>query len=104
MARVSPFRAVRPKPEFASQVASPPYDVVSLDEARVLAEGNPHSFLRVSRAELELTGEVDPYSDRVYQHGADNLRKLIDSGIVHQEGQPLFGGPRSAISFVSIRP
>ncbi|HIA14264.1 MAG TPA: DUF1015 family protein, partial [Nitrospirales bacterium] len=46
MARVSPFRAVRPKPELSTQVAAPPYDVVSLEEARNLAEDNPHSFLR----------------------------------------------------------
>ncbi len=91
MARVSPFRAVRPKHEFSTQVAAPPYDVVSLQEARNLAKNNPHSFLRVSRAELELTGDVDPYSDTVYQKGADNLLTLINNAILVQEEQPLFG-------------
>ncbi|HIN33368.1 MAG TPA: DUF1015 domain-containing protein, partial [Nitrospirales bacterium] len=61
------------------------------EEARNLAEDNPHSFLRVSRAELELTGEVDPYSDSVYKRGADNLRKLISDDVLAQEEQPLFG-------------
>ena len=44
MATIMPFRAVRPKPEYAAQVAAPPYDVVSLDEARNIADGNPYCF------------------------------------------------------------
>ena len=91
MTTIAPFRAVRPKPELASQVAAPPYDVVSLKEARDLAEGNPHCFLRIGRAELELRDGVDPYSAEVYQRGADNLRKLINEGVLVQESQPLFG-------------
>jgi len=91
MATIAPFRAVRPKPELASQVAAPPYDVVSLTEARDLAEGNPHCFLRIGRAELELDDGVDPYSAEVYQKGADNLRKLINEGVMIQEPKPLFG-------------
>ena len=91
MATIAPFRAVRPQPELAAQVAAPPYDVVSLKEARDLAEGNPHCFLRIGRAELELGDEVDPYSAEVYQRGADNLRKLINDGVLFQETQPLLG-------------
>jgi len=91
MATIAPFRAVRPKPELAAQVAAPPYDVVSLKEARDVAEGNPHCFLRIGRAELELGDTVDPYSAEVYQRGADNLRKLINDGVLVQESQPLLG-------------
>ena len=91
MATIAPFRAVRPKPELAAQVAAPPYDVVSLKEARDLAEGNPNCFLRIGRAELELSDGVDPYSAEVYQKGVDNLRKLINDGVLVQELQPLFG-------------
>jgi uncharacterized protein (DUF1015 family) len=91
MATIAPFRAVRPKPELAAQVAAPPYDVVSLKEARDLAEGNPICFLRIGRAELELSNGVDPYSAEVYQKGADNLKKLINDGILFQEPQPLLG-------------
>ena len=91
MATIAPFRAVRPKPELAAQVAAPPYDVVSLKEARDLAEGNPYCFLRIGRAELELGDGIDPYSPDVYQKGADNLRKLIRDGVLVQESQPLFG-------------
>ncbi len=91
MATIAPFRAVRPKSELAAQVAAPPYDVVSLKEARELAEGNPYCFLRVGRAELELNDDVDPYSMDVYQRGADNLHQLIKKGVLVQESQPLFG-------------
>ena len=91
MATIASFRAVRPKSELAAQVAAPPYDVVSLKEARDLAEGNPHCFLRIGRAELELGDEVDPYSAEVYQRGADNLQKLINNGTLAQESKPLFG-------------
>ncbi len=91
MATIAPFRAVRPRSELAAQVAAPPYDVVSLKEARDLAEENPHCFLRIGRAELELGDGVDPYSPEVYQKGADNLQKLIDDGVLVQEAQPLLG-------------
>ena len=91
MATIAPFRAVRPKPELAAQVAAPPYDVVSLKEARELAEENPHCFLRVGRAELELGDGVDPYSAEVYQRGADNIQKFINDGVLAQESKPLFG-------------
>ena len=91
MAKIFPFRAVRPKPDLAAKVAAPPYDVVSLEEASRIADGNPHSFLRVSRAELELPGGVDPYSSAVYEQGAKNLQNLLKDGILFQEQQPLLG-------------
>ncbi len=91
MASISPFRAVRPKPELASQVAAPPYDVVSLHEAREVAKDNPYCFLRIGRAELELGDDVDPYSAEVYEHGASNLKKLMEQGILKQEAQPILG-------------
>ena len=60
MALLHPFRALRPKPDAAASIAAVPYDVVSTDEARAMAEGNLRSFLRVSRAELELPDGTDP--------------------------------------------
>ena len=108
MATILPFRALRPKPELASQVAAPPYDVVSLEEARQLADGNPYSFLRISRAELELSDGVDPYSTAVYERGAANLQNLIQQGILEQEKQPLLGvyrqkwGPHEQTGLVAL--
>ena len=91
MATITPFRAVRPKPEYAALVAAPPYDVVSLDEARNVADGNPHCFLRVGRAELELADGIDPYSTEVYERGAANLQRFLEDGIMVREAHPMFG-------------
>ena len=60
MAQLHPFRALRPAPENAHAVSSVPYDVVSTDEARQLASGNPLSFLHVSRAEIDLPPQAQP--------------------------------------------
>jgi uncharacterized protein (DUF1015 family) len=76
MATLIPFRALRPTPASAAQVASVPYDVVNTEEARALAADNPLSFLRVSRAEIELPPTADPYTDVVYQRAADNFVRL----------------------------
>tara|TARA_B100000315_G_scaffold172495_1_gene160974 strand:+ start:7145 stop:8398 length:1254 start_codon:yes stop_codon:yes gene_type:complete len=91
MAIVSPFRAVRPVAQFAAKVSAPPYDVVSLEEACDIAKDNPYSFLRVSRAELELSPEVNSYSPSVYERGAQNLQNLISNGILTREEQPVLG-------------
>jgi len=85
MARLYPFRALRPKPDAAASIAAVPYDVVSTDEARTLAAGNPLSFLRVSRAELELPPGTDPYSDAVYDRAAQNFRALGESSLVIED-------------------
>ena len=85
MATLYPFRALRPKAEAASRIAAVPYDVVSTEEARALADGNPLSFLRVSRAELELPPSTDPYSDAVYQRAARNFETLGQSALTLEE-------------------
>jgi len=87
MARLYPFRALRPKPELAARIAAVPYDVVNVEEARALADGNSLSFLRVSRAELELPGGTNPYSEEVYRRAAENFAKLRSSSLV-VEDQP----------------
>jgi uncharacterized protein (DUF1015 family) len=82
MATLHPFRALRPHRSAAPSVAAVPYDVVNTDEARELAAGNPLSFLRVSRAELELPPGTDPYSNAVYDRAAANFDKLKSSSLV----------------------
>ena len=69
MAIVRPFRAIRPDPALADKVACLPYDVMNRQEAKAMAEGNPYSFLRVVRSELELPETVGDYDDAVYEHG-----------------------------------
>jgi uncharacterized protein (DUF1015 family) len=76
MAAIHPFRALRPTPEGAADVAAVPYDVVNTAEARELAAGNPLSFLRVSRAEIELPADTNPYADAVYATAVRNFERL----------------------------
>jgi uncharacterized protein (DUF1015 family) len=85
MATLHPFRALRPAPDIAARVAAVPYDVVSTDEARALADDNPLSFLRVSRAELELPADTDPYSDAVYRRATQNFAGLRDRSLVVED-------------------
>jgi uncharacterized protein (DUF1015 family) len=85
MATLIPFRALRPRPSEAARIAAVPYDVVSTDEARALADGNPLSFLRVSRAELELPASADPYAETVYQRAAANFAALKTSSLVVED-------------------
>src|SRR5258708_957898 len=85
MAKVYPFRALRPLPGVAGSIAAVPYDVVNTKEARALAEGNPLSFLRVSRAEIELPSGTDPYSDDVYRRAAQNLTALRKASLVLED-------------------
>ncbi len=85
MATLIPFRALRPTPADAERIAAVPYDVVTTEEARALAHGNPLSFLRVSRAELELPDDTDPYSPQVYERAADNFRMLKDASLVVED-------------------
>jgi uncharacterized protein (DUF1015 family) len=76
MAVITPFRALRPVPASAAAVAAVPYDVVSTDEARALAAGNPLSFLHVSRAEIDLPPDTTPYDDAVYAKAVENFATL----------------------------
>lgn len=82
MAVLKPFRAVRPAPGLAPRVAAPPYDVVDVDEARALAEGNDLSFLHVSRPEIDLPAAVDPHAPEVYEQGRVALTALLERGVL----------------------
>jgi len=90
MARVEPFKGVRPKNELAERVASPPYDVLNSEEARDFASGNEFSFLHVVKPEIDLPKGIDPYSDEVYEKARDNFLKFIDKGILIQDTQRYF--------------
>lgn len=90
MATIKPFAALRPKPELAAQICELPYDVMSSDEARVLAAGNPLSFLHVSKPEIDLPPDTDIYSDAVYAKGRENFERLIAQGALRQDDQPCF--------------
>jgi len=90
MATFKPFRALRPKPEYAKDVASRPYDVLNAQEARQEAEGNKYSFLRVIKPELELPDDIDPYGANVYNQGLKNLNFLRSEQIIEKDATPSF--------------
>lgn len=85
---IKPYRALRPRPELAEQVASLPYDVVSTEEARALASGNSLSMLHVVRAEIDLPEGTNPYSDEVYERAKKNFLALQEHGVLIREDAP----------------
>jgi uncharacterized protein (DUF1015 family) len=90
MATIKPFAALRPKPELASKICELPYDVMSSEEARVMAHGNPLSFLHVSKPEIDLPPNINLYSPEVYAKGLENFKKLIHGGSLCQDAKPCF--------------
>jgi uncharacterized protein (DUF1015 family) len=90
MATLKPFAALRPKPGLAAQICELPYDVMSSDEARAIAAGNPLSFLHVSKPEIDLPPGTDLYSPDVYAKGQENFARLISQGALKQDEKPNF--------------
>ena len=90
MSLIKPFRALRPVPEHAADVAAPPYDVLNTAEARVRAAGRPWSFLHISKPEIDLPENTDPYAPEVYAKGAENLQAQIDAGILMRDAEPCY--------------
>ena len=85
MSLIRSFAGLRPAPERAADVAAPPYDVLSSDEARARAAGRPLSFLHISKPEIDLAPDVDPYSPAVYAKGAENFAALIKQGVLQRD-------------------
>jgi len=88
MATLRSFPALRPAPEQADRVSAVPYDVVSTEEARQLAAGNPLSFLHVSRPEIDLPPGTDPHADEVYARAAANFEALKRNAPLVSEADP----------------
>src|SRR6187549_136498 len=88
MSALYPFRALRPDPAAASKVASVPYDVVNVDEARALAIGAPLSFLHATRSEIDLPAATSPYDAAVYAQAAANFEELKRSAPMVLDDEP----------------
>ncbi len=88
MSAIHPFKAIRPIPTNAAQISCPPYDVISTEEARLLAADQPESFLRVIRPEIEFDPTQDPHAEEVYEQGVAALEKLIQEGCLVEEDEP----------------
>ena len=85
MAKIKPFKALRPNAEVVSKVAALPYDVYSSKEAREVVKDNELSFLNIDRAETQFPEDVDIYSDAVYQKAHDLLWDEVEKGIFLQD-------------------
>ena len=90
MSLIQPFRALRPAPGRAADVAAPPYDVLSSEEARARASGRPWSFLHISRPEIDLAPDIDPHASEVYARAAENLARMVDSGVLARDEAPCY--------------
>ncbi|MGE0488809.1 MAG: DUF1015 domain-containing protein [Vulcanimicrobiota bacterium] len=88
MSILRPFRALRPQAAKIEQIAAVPYDVVDRDEAQALAQERPLSFLHISRAEIDLDPELDPYSPQVYERARMNFQQLQQEGHLVADEQP----------------
>jgi uncharacterized protein (DUF1015 family) len=87
---VRPFAGLRPIPPRAAEVAAPPYDVLSSEEARVRAAGKPWSFLHISKPEIDLPPGTDPYSPAVYAKARENLDRMLAAGILVRDPAPCY--------------
>src|SRR5678815_3958186 len=90
MANIKPFKALRPKPDLAKQIAAKPYDVLTSEEARSEAKNNPYSFLHVTKSEIDLPRGVDSHSKQVYEKANENLQRLIRDGVLFYDNQPCY--------------
>ena len=87
MSLIRPFPALRPAPGRAQEVIAPPYDVLNTAEARLMAEDRPWSFLHISKPEIDLPPDTDPYAPEVYAKAAENLGRMIDAGVLVQDAE-----------------
>ncbi len=90
MAIVIPFKALRPQPQFAPKVASLPYDVLNSKEAKIVARGNPHSFLHITKSEIDLPENIDIHTEEVYDQAKQNLNAFLQRGVLFREDKPCF--------------
>ena len=90
MATVKPFRALRPTAQIAADFASLPYDVMDVGEARAMVAKKPQSFLRVTRAEVDLPQDADPHSPAVYAQAKARLARFVEDGKLGQDQAPCY--------------
>ena len=87
MSIIKPFKALRPQAQFTKQVASRPYDVLSSAEARIEAQGNPASFLHITKSEIDLPEATDIHSKEVYEKAKQNLDAFIKREILFRDSR-----------------
>lgn len=90
MALIKPFRGYRPPADLAHKITSPPYDVMTSDEARDMVQNNNDSFLRVIKPEIDFSPENEPKGDDLHNHAKHNLLDYIEKGNLIQDTNSCF--------------
>ena len=90
MIKIAPFNALRPEPQLAKQVASRPYDVLNSKEAKIEAQGNPNSFLHITKSEIDLPEQTDIHSELVYKTAAQNLTAFESRNVLFKENKACY--------------
>lgn len=90
MAKVKPFRGLRPPQEIVKELACLPYDVMNSEEAAQMASGKETSLLRITRAEIECPGVDDIHSETVYNKALENFRMFQEKGWLIQDDTPRY--------------
>jgi uncharacterized protein (DUF1015 family) len=85
MPLIRAFAGLRPAPGRAAEVIAPPYDVLSSEEARSRAQGKPWSFLHISKPEIDLPPDTDPYSPAVYAKAQENFAVMLREGVLERD-------------------
>ncbi len=90
MVKIKPFKALRPEAQHAKKVASRPYDVLTSKEAKIEAQGNPSSFLHITKSEIDLSDDINVHSQQVYDKAKENLDAFISRNILFRENKDCF--------------
>lgn len=90
MAIIKPFKALRPQPQLAKQIASKPYDVLNSQEAKVETQGNPNSFLHITKSEIDLPESVDIHDQQVYEKAKENLEAFMKRELLFREAKECY--------------
>jgi len=90
MVTIHPFKALRPEAQHAKSVASRPYDVLNSKEAKVEAQGNPNSFLHITKSEIDLPDNTDIHSQAVYDRAKENLVAFISRNVLFRESKACY--------------
>lgn len=88
MAKVKPFKGIRPPRNLVEEVASRPYDVLNSEEARIEAEGNPKSLYHIIKPEIDFEPGTDEHDPKVYDRAVANFHKFMDEGWLVQDEKP----------------
>ncbi|MEP7109570.1 MAG: DUF1015 family protein [Ferruginibacter sp.] len=90
MITIHPFKALRPEAQYAKQVASRPYDALNSKEAKIEAQGNPSSFLHITKSEIDLPEDIDLHSQQVYDTAKKNLDAFISRNVLFRESKACY--------------